>query len=181
MFRATARRLAHSAEISALNGSSCAPAPELLPPLQLYRRLLRVHRRVLPADLRVMGDEYVKAEFRRTRTTDNPLHIVGFLSEWKKYLDFHEEQLPQDGAATGLSEEAVRREVGKKLDDGILEQLSSDQIGQLYALFEATKDLHLSNDELAAKLAEEGLSLEGITAGRALGKKGGEGGEGEGR
>lgn len=26
-------------------------------------------------------------EFRRHKSTDNPLHIIGFLSQWKHYLD----------------------------------------------------------------------------------------------
>ena len=37
--------------------------------------------------MRYIGDSYVKAEFRRTRGTDNPIHIIGFLSQWKVYLD----------------------------------------------------------------------------------------------
>lgn len=48
----------------------------LLPPLQLYRRLLRVHRKKLPKDMRLLGDEYVKNEFRAHRNVDNPIHIV---------------------------------------------------------------------------------------------------------
>lgn len=43
--------------------------------------------------MKMMGDDYLKAEFRRTRETTNPLHLVGFLTEWQKYLDFHEAQL----------------------------------------------------------------------------------------
>lgn len=27
------------------------------------------------------------SEFRRHKTADNPLHIIGFLSQWKHYLD----------------------------------------------------------------------------------------------
>lgn len=48
----------------------------LLPPLQLYRRLLKVHRKKLPKDMRLLGDEYVKSEFRAHRNVDNPIHIV---------------------------------------------------------------------------------------------------------
>lgn len=33
---------------------------QLLPATQLYRRLLRVHRKVLPIEMRLMGDDYVK-------------------------------------------------------------------------------------------------------------------------
>lgn len=51
----------------------------LLPPIPLYRRLLRVHRKKLPAEMRLLGDEYVKSEFRAHRSIDNPIHIVCFL------------------------------------------------------------------------------------------------------
>lgn len=72
--RASIVRLASASPISS---SSLKPAPAaLLPPLQLYRRLLRVHRKKLPADLRLLGDEYVKAEFRAHKSIDNPIHIV---------------------------------------------------------------------------------------------------------
>ncbi|KAG5957054.1 hypothetical protein E4U58_006306, partial [Claviceps cyperi] len=47
----------------------------LLPPLLLYRRLLRAHRKYLPAEMRLLGDEYVKAEFRLHRKVDNPAHL----------------------------------------------------------------------------------------------------------
>ncbi|BGP43817.1 hypothetical protein JCM10450v2_008015 [Rhodotorula kratochvilovae] len=177
-FRASSRLLA--AGIHALSPNATAElATELLPPLPLYRRLLRVHRKVLPAELRLMGDDYIKAEFRRTRSTDNPLHIVGFLSEWKKYLDFHEAQIPRSAAdaAAAEAEEATRRErvdemsaakPGKALDPSILETLSADQIGQLYELFNATKEVYLSPEELAAKLEAEGNVEEGIPAGQVL-------------
>ena len=49
----------------------------LLPPIPLYRRLLRAHRHKLPKEQRLLGDEYVKEEFRRHRTVENPVHIVG--------------------------------------------------------------------------------------------------------
>ncbi|GAA6055721.1 hypothetical protein JCM3770_001036 [Rhodotorula araucariae] len=200
-FRASSRVLA--AGIHALSPNATAElATELLPPLPLYRRLLRVHRKVLPAELRLMGDDYIKAEFRRTRSTDNPLHIVGFLSEWKKYLDFHEAQLPAvgaSGAQDAAEVEATRRErvdemsaakPGKALDPSVLETLSADQIGQLYELFNATKEVYLTPEELAAKLEAEGNVKEGIPAGQVLPdlgeatRIGGQGrgqGEGEGR
>lgn len=57
----------------------------LLPPIPLYRRILRTHRKRLLPDMRLLGDEYVKAEFRRHQNIDNPVHIVGFLSEWQMY------------------------------------------------------------------------------------------------
>jgi Complex1_LYR-like len=62
------------------------PNLQVLPPLPLYRRLLRAHRKYLPAAARVIGDEYVKAEFRRTKDTENPVHIIGFLAQWQVIL-----------------------------------------------------------------------------------------------
>lgn len=54
------------------------PAPlALLPPIPLYRRLLRTHRKHLPREMRLLGDEYVKSEFRAHRNVENPVHIVG--------------------------------------------------------------------------------------------------------
>lgn len=65
-------------------GSSGAlkPAPlALLPPIHLLRRLLRGHRKyLLPREggkqARLLGDEYVKSEFRAHRNVENPIHIV---------------------------------------------------------------------------------------------------------
>jgi hypothetical protein len=53
------------------------PSPmALLPPIPLYRRLLRAHRKHLPPEMRVLGDEYIKAEFRAHRNVENPAHLV---------------------------------------------------------------------------------------------------------
>ncbi|KAL1602812.1 hypothetical protein SLS60_006233 [Paraconiothyrium brasiliense] len=57
------------------------PVPmALLPPIPLYRRLLRAHRK-LPREERTLGDLYVKAEFHAHRDIDNPVHIIGQLYE----------------------------------------------------------------------------------------------------
>ncbi|KAF9570804.1 acetate non-utilizing protein 9 [Mortierella alpina] len=58
----------------------------LIPPLVLYRQILRAHR-VLPAQFRILGDGYVKSEFHRHKDVDNPLYIVGFLEQWTEYLN----------------------------------------------------------------------------------------------
>lgn len=44
--------------------SAKAVAEQLLSPVPLYRRLLRVHRKALPIEMRVMGDEYIKVRPR---------------------------------------------------------------------------------------------------------------------
>ena len=53
------------------------PAPlALLPPIPLYRRLFRTHRKFLPQEMRVLGDSYIKSEFRLHQKIENPVHIV---------------------------------------------------------------------------------------------------------
>ncbi|EAL87602.2 succinate dehydrogenase assembly factor 3 [Aspergillus fumigatus Af293] len=104
--------------------SSLSEALALLPPLQLYRRILRVHRRKLDPEMRILGDSYVKSEFRAHRNVENPLHIIGFLTEWQLY-------------AQKLEGDAW---VGEKLDKSKLDKMSDQQIGQLYELMQAIKN-----------------------------------------
>ncbi|KAL7009775.1 hypothetical protein EMMF5_000683 [Cystobasidiomycetes sp. EMM_F5] len=122
----TLPRLAEA--VSATPISAKAVSQSLLPPLVLYRRLLRAHRKHLPVEMKVLGDDYVKAEFRRTKSTDNPLHIIGFLSEWKSYLD--------ELTSSGVSKQEQR---GKRLDMRLVEKMSPEQIGQLYELMLAAR------------------------------------------
>ncbi|KAJ8517391.1 hypothetical protein ONZ45_g4404 [Pleurotus djamor] len=124
--RATFLRLAQSISSKPLNLNEASAT--LLPPLPLYRRLLRAHKS-LPHEMRSLGDVYVKAEFRRHKEVTNPVHIMGFLSQWKMYLD----QIPKgpDG----------RDFAGKPLDPTLVEKMSAEQLGQLYELMHATKDV----------------------------------------
>jgi len=94
----------------------------LQPPLHLYRRLLRLHRTKIPPDLRVLGDGYLKSEFREHRNVENPIHIVGFLTEWQRYAQHLEEY-----------------GTGEKLDKARLQKMSDDQIGQFYELWKASR------------------------------------------
>ncbi|CAP69477.1 uncharacterized protein PODANS_1_11390 [Podospora anserina S mat+] len=117
--RPTARALMAAAMQS---GNSLKPTPmALLPPIYLYRRLLRAHRKHLPAEMRLLGDEYVKAEFRAHRSVENPVHLIGFLTEWQLY-------------AQKVEGDAWR---GEKLDEGKIQKMSDEQIGQLYELMQA--------------------------------------------
>ncbi|KAK3957091.1 acetate non-utilizing protein 9 [Pseudoneurospora amorphoporcata] len=119
--RPTARRLA-AAALTPSKDHGMTPGPlALLPPIYLYRRLLRAHRKHLPREMRLLGDEYVKAEFRAHRSVDNPAHLIGFLTEWQLYAQKIE----------GNSW------VGEKLDKGKVEKMSDEQIGQLYELMQA--------------------------------------------
>uniref|UniRef100_A0A8H7NCE8 Succinate dehydrogenase assembly factor 3 n=1 Tax=Bionectria ochroleuca TaxID=29856 RepID=A0A8H7NCE8_BIOOC len=118
--RPTLVRLATAAAEQA--GNSLRPRPmALLPPIFLYRRILRAHRKHLPADMRVLGDEYVKAEFRAHRKVDNPAHLIGFLSEWQLY-------------AQKIEGDSWK---GQKIDETKLAKMSDEQIQQLYELLQA--------------------------------------------
>ncbi|EXJ89359.1 hypothetical protein A1O3_02426 [Capronia epimyces CBS 606.96] len=98
-----------------------APTLALLPPIPLYRRLLRIHRKKLGAEERIFGDTYLKAEFRRHRDIENPLHIVGFLTEWQQYA----QQLEGDDWKD------------RKIEKDLLDKMSDQQVGQLYELMQA--------------------------------------------
>ncbi|KAG1820969.1 ACN9-domain-containing protein [Suillus subaureus] len=82
----------------------------------------------LPIEMRSLGDDYVKAEFRRHRETTNPVHIMGFLTQWKMYLD----ELPRDPSDSRSF---------KKLDPTVYEKMSAEQLGQLYEFMHATKEI----------------------------------------
>ncbi|KAL5010422.1 hypothetical protein ScPMuIL_012727 [Solemya velum] len=49
----------------------------------LYKGILRLHRG-LPRDLKAIGDQYVKEEFRLHKDVSSEEGAV-FLEEWKKY------------------------------------------------------------------------------------------------
>lgn len=97
----------------------------LLPPLALYRRILRAHS-LLPPAQKELGDMYVKEEFKAHKSTDNPLYIVGFLTSWQDYLGMITEGKWHEGAMT--------------LEQ--LEKMSPDQVNQLYELMKETQRFH---------------------------------------
>lgn len=69
-------RLLYATPSNIGSAASLTEALALLPPIPLYRRILRVHRRKLDPEMRILGDSYLKSEFRAHRSTENPLHIV---------------------------------------------------------------------------------------------------------
>jgi hypothetical protein len=102
------------------------PNLQVLGPLPLYRRLLRAHRKYLPAAARLIGDDYVKSEFRRTKDTENPVHIIGFLTQWQ-VDSLHSSYLTQEYC------QMVEGEHWKdpKVDIELFEKMSDEQIGQV--------------------------------------------------
>jgi hypothetical protein len=105
----------------------------------------------------------LQAEFRRHNRVENPLHIVGFLGQWKLYLD-HLESTQGTGAAPGRrlgpdTLEKVRLEngLGRRLRRP---QLSAEQVGQLYEALQATRDLYAPQAQ-AQHVGEAGVSSAG--------------------
>lgn len=125
----TLRLLAQASSAGSTN-AGLRPALALLPPIPLYRRLFRAHRRHLPREMRLLGDEYIRAEFRSHRETENPAHIIGFLTEWQLYAQKIEGDAWQ----------------GEKIDPAKIEKMSDQQMGQLYELMQAIRK-HTSEGE----------------------------------
>ena len=56
--------------------------------LRLYARILRLHREKLPLPLRVLGDQYVREEFRnmwKLKEADLGKHHKEFSKQWEDY------------------------------------------------------------------------------------------------
>ncbi|KAM4800925.1 succinate dehydrogenase assembly factor 3, mitochondrial-like [Urocitellus parryii] len=90
----------------------------------LYRRILQLHR-VLPPDLKSLGDQYVKDEFRQHKT----------LQEWEVYASMLWEQ------ANEYRQNSTERACfGTSLPEEKLNDFHDEQIGQLQELMrEITK------------------------------------------
>ncbi|KAB8299258.1 hypothetical protein DID88_007709 [Monilinia fructigena] len=117
-------RLLLASPSAAGTGKGFRPAPmALLPPIPLYRRLFRAHRKHLPREMRLLGDEYIKNEFRQHRNVENPVHIIGFLTEWQMY-------------AQKLEGESW---IGERMDKEKIDKMSDQQLGQLYELMQAIR------------------------------------------
>ncbi|KAM8981486.1 succinate dehydrogenase assembly factor 3, mitochondrial [Sarcophilus harrisii] len=103
------------------------PGPHVSRVRALYRRLLTLHR-ALPPDLRALGDQYVKDEFRRHKGVGRE-EALRFLSEWEGYAAVLSQQTRAEGA-----------QLGARLSQEQLDAFSPEQIGQLQELMqEATK------------------------------------------
>ncbi|KAG8832705.1 acetate non-utilizing protein 9 [Serendipita sp. 399] len=82
--------------------------------------------------MRSLGDDYMKAEFKRHKDASNSVHIMGFLLEWNKYLGQLESQLTPESRHTFR---------GIKMDETMFEKMSDEQLGQLYELMHVSKDV----------------------------------------
>lgn len=93
--------------------------------LALFRRILRAHRK-LPVEMRLLGDNYVVAEFRKHKDAP-PQFVPAFMSEWSQYADYVEAQTVQ----RKLPDMAL---LGRELSAEELRALSDEQRVQLKTL-----------------------------------------------
>ncbi|XP_068615594.1 succinate dehydrogenase assembly factor 3, mitochondrial [Brachionichthys hirsutus] len=95
----------------------------------MYKRILVLHR-FLPVDLKALGDQYVKDEFRRHRRASAE-EARRFMAEWQHYKDTLQAQ---------VLDSAGERRFGADLSEENFSSLQEEQIGQLYQLLlESTK------------------------------------------
>lgn len=79
----------------------------------------------------------------RCRSIDNPIQIIGFLSQWKLYLDNLQDT--HQASTNSNSDRSVK--IGKKLPEDLLDKLSPEQVGQLFELLKATKEIWVDVDK----------------------------------
>ncbi|KAF4556198.1 Succinate dehydrogenase assembly factor 3 [Elsinoe fawcettii] len=81
--------------------------------------------------MRVLGDDYVKSEFRNHQKIDNPVHIVGFLTEWQTYV----QQIEGDEWR------------GERMDKQKVDKMSDQQVAQMYELMQAIREKELQEND----------------------------------
>ncbi|XP_071493129.1 succinate dehydrogenase assembly factor 3, mitochondrial-like [Diadema antillarum] len=97
----------------------------------LYKQILLLHRR-LPLEMKALGDQYVKAEFRRHKEA-KPEEVTRFMREWQMYATTLAQQ------TQGVTADGEAQQVGEHMAEAKLEDLNDTQVGQLYELYKETK------------------------------------------
>ncbi|KAJ8737887.1 hypothetical protein PYW08_000482 [Mythimna loreyi] len=110
---------------------------------RLYKLIFRVHR-ALPPELRIMGDNYARDEFKRHKKC-NPEEAKIFLNEWTDYAITLAKQMKP-------LQQVKKKKVGEYLDPQLLDHMTDEQIVQLYELHKAAtqatdEDIHLSENK----------------------------------
>ncbi|XP_049885399.1 succinate dehydrogenase assembly factor 3, mitochondrial [Pectinophora gossypiella] len=95
---------------------------------KLYKLIFRVHR-AMPPELRILGDNYAREEFKRHKQC-NPEEARIFLTEWTDYAIHLAKQMKP-------LNQVKKKEVGQYLDPKLLDHMSDEQLMQLYELHRA--------------------------------------------
>lgn len=85
--------------------------------LRLYRNILHAHKKYLPAEMRSLGDSYVKAEFKLHKNTTNTSQLNEFFQAWEQY---HEQIISTARREESMAIGSLERSGGERtgLDDG---------------------------------------------------------------
>lgn len=98
--------------------------------INLYRHILKLHR-LLPSEMKTLGDSYVKTEFNLHKNVKDPKILETFYLEWAQYAEKLLQQVSHD-----FKTNSVEKSLGAKLE---LKRLSEFNDDQLYNLMELRK------------------------------------------
>lgn len=98
--------------------------------VNLYRHILKLHR-LLPSEMRTIGDNYVKTEFKLHKKITEPEILEIFYKEWAQYSETLLNQVNEE-----FKTNSVEKSLGAKLE---LKRLSEFNDDQLYNLMELRK------------------------------------------
>eukprot|EP00743_Colponemidia_sp_Colp-15_P010914 GILK01012096.1.p1 GENE.GILK01012096.1~~GILK01012096.1.p1 ORF type:complete len:109 (-),score=10.43 GILK01012096.1:102-428(-) len=95
--------------------------------LVLYREILRLHQKKLPATMKELGDTYVRAEFRAHHGPNTtPPQYQQFMNAWFSYVQTLRSQ---------------KDDIGRDLHDIDIENLNDEQRGKLQQLRQEARKL----------------------------------------
>ncbi|XP_043935867.1 succinate dehydrogenase assembly factor 3, mitochondrial [Protopterus annectens] len=102
----------------------------------LYKRILLLHK-LLPVDLKALGDRYVKDEFKRNKTATQQ-DTENFMAAWEEYADVLYSQ-----AVENVKDSTKNVKLGASLTQEKLDAMRDEQLGQLYELMQETRKLNV--------------------------------------
>lgn len=108
--------------------------------LTLYRNILQLHRSKLPREMRMLGDMYVRDEFRRFQETElsKEKHWPEFETQWTQYLDQVRSDFGSNSSGienySGMKKEEVNDAGMTENEEALVELLNDEQKGKLIQL-----------------------------------------------
>ncbi|KAJ2809761.1 hypothetical protein H4S07_003073 [Coemansia furcata] len=118
-------------------------------PLHLYRSILRTHR-FMPREMRFVGDQYVRSEFRSHRSVSDRRFLEPFFAQWTSYLHLLQEQTDGKAVDSSAGGGSVKH-IGKHLDPHVADMLEDDKAEQLLELHKASVSLDKQQTEQEAR------------------------------
>lgn len=98
----------------------------------LYKTILKLHRG-LPEELKQLGDEYTRSEFKRHKSCSVQEANI-FMSTWADYAINLAQQL-------GMKGKPPTKKLGLTIDNSLLEEMREEQLAQLYELLKASQGI----------------------------------------